>query len=173
MTELEQNIAAQRELYGESLGVLAHGIMGALELTQGRLAGILGLSAPMLSQLMSGRRIKIGNPAVLARLEELTSIAEDVHSGRVPASALPHLLSNVQEATGHLTRTGATRGTDDAVLADGLRRILRAVASGQDLKDAADELELRFPALAEVLRTYGLGTAEQAQDHLRRHHGAL
>ncbi|HZE01436.1 MAG TPA: helix-turn-helix transcriptional regulator, partial [Pseudonocardiaceae bacterium] len=40
----------------------------AFNVSQAQLAEVLGLSAPMLSQLMSGRRAKIGNPAVLAAL---------------------------------------------------------------------------------------------------------
>lgn len=173
MSEIDQNIAAQRDLYGQPLGVLAHEIMDALDLTQAGLAKVVGLSAPMLSQLISGRRVKIGNPAVLARLEELTSIALDVRSGRTPPAALPHLLSTVQEATGHLSTTATHRYADDAGLADGMHRLLRAVASGQELRLAAQELDPRFPELAELIRVYGLGTPEQARAHLQRFRDAL
>ena len=44
----------QALLYGEPLGELARRLMAALDLTRGKLAEVLGLSAPMLSQLMSG-----------------------------------------------------------------------------------------------------------------------
>ena len=44
----------QRELYGAPLGEVGADVMKALGLTQGRLAEALGLSAPMLSQLMTG-----------------------------------------------------------------------------------------------------------------------
>ncbi|MDO5495795.1 MAG: helix-turn-helix domain-containing protein [bacterium] len=172
MSDLDQNINEQRSLYGEPLGAIAHGVMEALGLTQSRLAAVLGLSAPMLSQLMSGRRVKIGNPAVLARLEELTGLAAEVRSGRVPESAVPDLLANVQAATGHLTRTGNSQ-TEDGAIAEALHRLLRAVASGQDLRDAATLLEEPYPKIAEVLRVYGLGTIDQARDHLRRSEGAF
>lgn len=58
----------QRELYGAPLGDRVRRVTGALGITQGRLARALGLSPAMLSQLVSGRRVKIGDPAVLARL---------------------------------------------------------------------------------------------------------
>ena len=40
----------------------------AFDVSQAFLAEVLGISAPMLSQVMSGRRAKIGNPVVLARM---------------------------------------------------------------------------------------------------------
>lgn len=67
----------QRSLYGEPLGDLLTRIMKALDLTQGRLAEIVGLSAPMLSQLMSAQRVKIGNPAVLQRIQTLIGLADE------------------------------------------------------------------------------------------------
>lgn len=74
-----ENVQRQRELYGEPLADIAARITGALALTQGRLAQVLGLSAPMLSQLLSGHRAKIGNPAVLGRLTALTELAVSAH----------------------------------------------------------------------------------------------
>ena len=67
---------AQRELYGEPLGPLLRGIGRRLGLTQGRIATVLGISAPMLSQLMSAQRIKVGNPAAAARLQDLIALAK-------------------------------------------------------------------------------------------------
>ncbi|GAY09407.1 helix-turn-helix domain-containing protein [Pseudonocardia sp. N23] len=68
----------QRELYGAPVGDRVRRITGGLGITQGRLAHALGLSPAMLSQLVSGRRVKIGDPAVLGRLMLLDS--------RLPAS---------------------------------------------------------------------------------------
>ena len=61
----------QRNWYGEPLGALFRKLIDDLGLNQARLAGVLGLSAPMLSQLMSGQRAKIGNPAVVQRVQAL------------------------------------------------------------------------------------------------------
>jgi hypothetical protein len=63
-----RNVARQREWYGEPLGDRVRRLVVAFNVSQAQLAEVIGLSAPMLSQLMSGRRAKIGNPAVLARM---------------------------------------------------------------------------------------------------------
>ena len=65
---VQRNIALQREWYGEPLGDRVRRLVVAFDVSQAYLAEVLGISAPMLSQVMSGRRAKIGNPVVLARL---------------------------------------------------------------------------------------------------------
>lgn len=67
----------QRALYGAPLSELVATVRTGLGLTQGKLAEALGLSAPMLSQLMSGQRVKIGNPAVVHRLQRLLDLARE------------------------------------------------------------------------------------------------
>src|SRR3954469_20746063 len=68
---IARNRGRQRELYGAPLGDRLRRLTGELGITQGRLAQTLGLSPAMLSQLASARRVKIGDPAVLARLRLL------------------------------------------------------------------------------------------------------
>ena len=65
---VRRNRELQRRLYGEPLGDRLRRLLGALDVSQAVLADALGVSSPMLSQLMSGRRVKIGSPAVLGRL---------------------------------------------------------------------------------------------------------
>src|SRR5437763_16701547 len=65
---VQRNIALQREWYGEPLGDRVRRLVVAFDVSQAYLAEVLGISAPMLSQVMSGRRAKIGNPNVLARM---------------------------------------------------------------------------------------------------------
>ena len=65
---VQRNLALQREWYGEPLGDRVRRLVVAFDVSQANLAEVLGISAPMLSQVMSGRRAKIGNPQVLARL---------------------------------------------------------------------------------------------------------
>lgn len=65
----------QRALYGAPLGELVGQVRDRLGLTQTQVAEVLGLSAPMLSQLVSGHRVKIGNPAVVHRLQALLVLA--------------------------------------------------------------------------------------------------
>src|SRR3954452_22198394 len=71
----------QRTWYGEPLGALFRKLIDDLGLNQARLAGVLGLSAPMLSQLMSGQRAKIGNPAVVQRLHALRGLGPEGAAG--------------------------------------------------------------------------------------------
>jgi hypothetical protein len=76
-------VEMQRLWYGEPLGDLFGRLISELGLNQARLAGLLGLSAPMLSQLMNGRRAKIGNPIVVQRLQALQDLAAQLAAGRL------------------------------------------------------------------------------------------
>lgn len=68
---ITENQSLQRELYGETLHDRLRPLMGAYGLSQRRLAEVLGVSAPMLSQLMSARRVKMGNPRAHERMVAL------------------------------------------------------------------------------------------------------
>src|SRR5690625_126923 len=70
-------IQRQVELYGEPLRDRFRRVIDVYGISQRRLAGVLGLSAPMLSQLISATRTKIGNPAVYERLVLLEQRAGD------------------------------------------------------------------------------------------------
>lgn len=180
MSDVARHLAEQVDLYGEPLADLFARLTSGLGLTQAGLARAVGMSPPMLSQLGSGHRIKIGNPAVLRRLEALQLLLDDVSSGRVGTAEIEHHLTEIRESSQPWTTTrhdlrpapDAEAGADpdpDLVGADTVRRLLRAVASGSDLRDAADRLAAHHPALADLLRTYGLGSVEEAAEHLRSH----
>ncbi|MCW0213379.1 MAG: hypothetical protein OJJ54_08465, partial [Pseudonocardia sp.] len=66
--ELVANRERQRALYGVPLVERVHHLTRVLGISQARLAGTLGISPAMLSQLVSARRVKIGDPAVLSRM---------------------------------------------------------------------------------------------------------
>jgi len=122
----------QRTLYGAPLAEIGATVMSSLHLTQGRLAEVLGLSAPMLSQLLSGQRVKIGNPAVVHRLQLLLDLA-----GRADGMGDEALATRVAEIRGEQsTLTGSA--PDDA----GAVRLLAASATSEQLAlvaAAADE----------------------------------
>src|ERR1700712_4912775 len=115
-------IAHQVAMYGEPLSTRFGRLLSGYGLSQSRLAAVVGLSPPMLSQLMSGQREKISNPAVLGRvvrLEELltpalasadpTSIAallEEV-GGATPAQRAAHALGEACDP--ETLRSGAAR----------------------------------------------------------------
>jgi transcriptional regulator with XRE-family HTH domain len=137
-----RNMARQRELYGEPLGDRIRRLQAALGVSQARLADGLGLSTAMLSQLVSARRVKIGDPGVLARLALL-----DRHVRRLPAGEpvrADELLAQLRQTRPHLGLPGG--GPQDPSEA------LRAVAAPAQLAAAASVLGPRFPAIAELLR---------------------
>ncbi|MGH3872342.1 MAG: helix-turn-helix domain-containing protein [Pseudonocardiaceae bacterium] len=144
-----RNVALQRQWYGEPLGDRVRRLVVAFDISQAQLADVLGLSPPMLSQLMSGRRAKIGNPAVLARmvLLERRVLTLDVASG--DPVAIRAALREVRDS-----RPTVGRGTlpveehgDEVVVGR-----LRSVAGAAELGAAADLLRERFPLLAGLLR---------------------
>ena len=65
---VQRNVAQQREWYGEPLGDRVRRLVVAFDVSQAQLAEVLGLSPPMLSQLMSGRRGKIGRASCRERV---------------------------------------------------------------------------------------------------------
>jgi transcriptional regulator with XRE-family HTH domain len=137
-----RNRARQRELYGEPLGDRIRRLQAVLGVSQARLAEGLGLSTAMLSQLVSARRVKIGDPAVLARLLLL-----DRHVSRQPAGEpvqADELLTQLRRTRPHLGLPGPA--TPDP------GEVLRAVAAPAQLAAAASVLGPRFPAIAELLR---------------------
>lgn len=138
-------------------------MLAAFGLNQSQLAGVIGLSAPMLSQLMAGHRVKIGNPAVLERVRGLEQIAADGSAGQLAPAQLAQRLETVRATTGHLTRATGQTTTTDAV--EVVRHTLREMASGRDLRQAAALLQDELPSLAEFLLVYGTGSEAEARAH--------
>lgn len=166
----ERNRALQREWYGEPLGTRLGRLVDRLRISQTELAATLGLSAPMLSQLMHGHRAKISNPAVLSRLVALEELAS---SGRLRDLGQADVSRELAEIHDSATTTSSVPAPmpqrpprDDLAL--GLQLLLRAVASAAELEAAAELLQDGFPELATVLRVYGTGRTADARDHLAR-----
>jgi predicted transcriptional regulator len=146
--------------------------MDAFGFRQAQLAATIGVSAPMLSQLIGAQRVKIGNPVVMQRVTALMSLADEASAGHLKAEETTRRIDEIRESTATLTGSThtpppASRAVDDA--ADALRGLLRAVASGQEIHDVAATLEPDHAALAELLRVYGLGSRSDAVEHLRRY----
>ncbi len=162
--DLQQNREAQRRLYGAPLGELLGGHAARLGLTQARLAALLGVSPPMLSQLMNARRIKIGNPAAAHRLQVLHELAPEVESG---AMTLDELVAAVESTHGEdvlTTRTSARTSTRERVGL--LQEVFREAASASEHLDAAALLQDEHPRIAELLRVYGAERTADAVAHL-------
>ena len=160
-----RNVAQQREWYGEPLGDRVRRLVVAFDVSQGQLAGVLGISRSMLSQLMSGRRAKIGNPIVLARMMMLEHrvLTPDVASGDPTAIRLAleevrrsrptvgRSTIDIDERTDDDSEDTSGDGGDPGREQDALPALRRA-AGPDELEEAADTLDRRFPQLAGLLR---------------------
>ncbi|HEV7906873.1 MAG TPA: helix-turn-helix transcriptional regulator [Pseudonocardiaceae bacterium] len=152
---VQRNLALQREWYGEPLGDRVRRLVVAFNVSQAQLADVLGISAPMLSQVMSGRRAKIGNPSVLARLIMLERkvLTPDVATGA--PEALQRALDDVRDSKPTVSRDSLpVNGMPDE---GALLPLLRKIIDRRELVQAADVLGEDFPALSELLRRAGRG----------------
>lgn len=149
-SSVQRNLALQRQWYGEPLGDRVRRLVVAFRISQAQLAEVLGISAPMLSQVMSGRRAKIGNPQVLARLVMLERkvLVPGVASGE--SEAIRQALEDVQDSQPSVGRDlpvkSVTSGEELAW------PVLREHAKPTELEAAASLLEGRYPRLAGLLR---------------------
>jgi transcriptional regulator with XRE-family HTH domain len=171
----QEAMELQRGWYGEPLGDLFRRLIADLGLNQVRLAGVLGLSAPMLSQLMSGQRAKIGNPAVVQRLQALQELAFQVAEGGIGSMEAAARMDEIRESAGTsvLSTTHSLSGTGAAAPARqvvrGMQTVLRSVASAGEIEAAAHALAPTYPHLAEFLRVYGGGRTGDAVAHYEAH----
>lgn len=147
---VQRNITLQRQWYGEPLGDRVRRLVVAFDVSQAQLADVLGISPPMLSQLMSGRRAKIGNPAVLARMVMLERrvLTPDVASGA--PEAIRRALDEVRDSRPTVTR--ASIPVDDSEAEDVAAVALCRLFARHDLYGAAEVLDADFPVLARLLR---------------------
>ncbi|MFI0941055.1 DNA-binding protein [Streptomyces sp. NPDC021020] len=167
----------QRGWYGEPLGELFQRLIADLGLNQARLAAVLGLSAPMLSQLKSGQRAKIGNPAVVQRLQALQELAAQVVEGRTGALEAAARMDEIRDAaaTSVLSTTTHSAVPAEAPVAAprevvrGIQEVLRSLASAAEVEEAARSLAPLHPHLAEFLRVYGAGRTSEAVAHYEAH----
>jgi hypothetical protein len=185
MDQTAANRQLQTELYGEPLGDLIRRISSTLRLTQAKVAEVIGLSAPMLSQLMSAQRVKIGNPAVVARLQTLEEFASRPGVEQLPQSQIETALDTVRDTTGAFTgssprtaprvinttaRTAPVPMTTRSVVRE-FQELLREVASAEEIQRAAALIGAESPRLAELLTVYGTGRTDDAVAHFERRSG--
>jgi hypothetical protein len=161
-----RNREQQARIYGEPLDDLLGGVAENLGLTQARMARTLGLSTPMLSQLLSARRVKIGNPAAVQRLQEMVGLSGEVAAGRVPIGEVEARLSDIASQSAVVTQTTtSSRGLSPSAAARAIQGLMRAVADAEDLLDAAAAIETKHPEVAKLLRVYGAGRTQDAIAH--------
>lgn len=151
------NRERQRALYGAPVAETVHRIVKALGITQALLARTVGVSPAMLSQLVTGRRVKIGDPAVLARFRMLDERAAGgpIGSDRVPGM-LAAVRSSSPAAWGGPVVERAGEPPRSARQADPVEA-LRAVTTPARLVAAAAALGTAFPEIAALLRRAAAG----------------
>ena len=139
---IRRNLDRQREYYGEPFGERARRLVVGFGISQAQLAKVLGISAPMLSQVMSGRRQKMANPAALARmvLLERTLLT-------APGQQQRHdELAEIRAATGtDAVLSAAAPGREDAV------QVLRECCEPDELAECAQLVGAVSPELARLL----------------------
>ncbi|TCM40258.1 helix-turn-helix domain-containing protein [Kribbella sp. VKM Ac-2568] len=172
MTDVHaRNLELQLQWYGEPLGDRFRRLLARLGLSQAQLAGVLGLSAPMLSQLMSGQRAKISNPTVLSRLLQLEAMVGESGWDSLPPAEQERRLEGIRAAqrstlTVDQGSPAEAPAPGDPVVA--IQSLLRDVASAADLQGAAELLEAQYPDLAEALRVLGAGRTQEARAYYAR-----
>jgi transcriptional regulator with XRE-family HTH domain len=163
---LGRNRDQQAAVYGEPLGHLFGRVGEQLGLTQARIASILGLSAPMLSQLASAHRVKIGNPVAVQRLQSLVGLGAAVAAGRVPLAEVEARLADIATQASVVTQSTTSGSTLSAAgAARAVQGLFRAVASAEELLDAAAIIGKKYPEIAKLLRVYGAGRTAEAVAH--------
>jgi predicted transcriptional regulator len=166
----------QSQWYGEPLGTLFRRLIDDLGLNQARLATVLGLSAPMLSQLMSGQRAKIGNPAVVQRVQALQELAGEVARGDISAGDATQRMEEIKRTAGGSVLNNTAQGGPGGNAQTPVKRIvreiqalLRSVSDAADILDASAALAEKHPELSEFLRVYGAGRTADAVKHYEEH----
>ncbi len=173
MDQTGHNLRQQTELYGEPLGTLMRRIGTGLGLTQARLAEAIGLSAPMLSQLMSAQRVKIGNPAVVSRLHALDELTRKAAEQDLAEDQVAAELEEIKASTGAFTKSVPTANIARPAARTVVREIqdlLRSIASADEIQRAAGQIVADSPGLAEFLLAYGAGRTDDAVAHYERNH---
>lgn len=165
--------ASQQEWFGRPLSDLFGTICDLCGLTQAQLGDRLGISAPMVSQLMTGRREKPGNPLVQERVIALSQALDQYEAGTLDPDGLRQVIDAMNTVAAGPARSAVAQrtagGTDPMAYAQFLRNLLSTVASADEIMGAASLLTKKYPELAELLRVYGTGRTSEAIDHLHQH----
>jgi transcriptional regulator with XRE-family HTH domain len=165
MPDPANTIAAQVEMYGEPLGARFGRILKIYGISQARLAAVIGLSPPMLSQLMSGQRAKISNPAVFGRIVRLEELAQSPVVRAGDASGVAALLDEVGASRPALS-TVTTATADPAGPAETAARALAQLADAATLARAATAVA--DPVLRDALsRAAGLAPSRPLASDLQ------
>ena len=101
------------------------------------------------------------------RLQALVELGARVAAGQVPMAEVEARLAEIGVQASVVTRsTTAGGGTvPPSVAANAVQSLFRAVASAEELLDAASLIGKKYPEIANVLRVYGAGRTGDAVAH--------
>lgn len=145
---LTQNRRLQRELYGQTLHDRLRAVMALYSIPQKRLAEVLGVSAPMLSQLMSARRVKMGNPRAHERMVALEQRAAEHGGTPLPPEVATAIATRIAaQDVSDTTLLRARHSADTSTItAQELVQALRAHVGATELRTARERLVPGDPA---------------------------
>lgn len=166
-SDVAQIRARQVALYGEPLQAVLGRCAQSLFLTQARMSELLGISAPMLSQLINGHRIKIGNPAAAQRLQWMVQIAQQVDEGTLSiGEAMDQLKENAESPAAF--RALPTVARRERHVAIEIQELCRLTACASDFLEAAAQLRKTYPEIAEFLTVFGTERADRAVEYANK-----
>lgn len=93
---VEERRRQQVELYGESVETIAQRAHSVLGLDLAGISDVVGLSVPMLTALLTGERVRIGNPVAIARLIRLREFTGQVLAGEAGRDEIPLTLAQIR-----------------------------------------------------------------------------
>ena len=170
----QQSVTAQQlQMYGENWADRFGRLLRGYRISQSRLAAVIGLSAPMISQLMTGARVKISNPAVYGRIVRLEELLASSAVSAQDVQELGRILDEVAASHPSLTTVSVPVGsprTSDRPGQSGMSPNDRATAV-RYLNGLADRTVLGSAAAAAELLVGGGALAAllaEAIDHDRK-----
>jgi len=89
----------QTSLYGASVDVIAERIGQHVGLEPRDIARVIGVSFPMFNEVLSGRRVRIGNPVATSRLGMLRDFAGQLESGEADPADIDLTLRQIRAST--------------------------------------------------------------------------
>ncbi len=91
--------AEQTRLYGEAVDALCRRGLVHLGQSEREMAATIGVSGPMLAQLVSGRRVRLGNPVATYRLNRLRELIDQVADGITDPGDIPLAVAQIRAST--------------------------------------------------------------------------
>ena len=108
----QQSVNAQQlQMYGENWADRFGRLLRGYGISQSRLAAVIGLSAPMISQLITGARVKISNPAVYGRIVRLEELLATPGADLADAAVRSRILDEVAASHPALTTVSVPVGS--------------------------------------------------------------